>query len=62
MRGRSLARQQRLVRLLDQGDELSVPQASAERRCAQRISAREKIRAALPAPLLTRAVLVGSRA
>ena len=36
MRGSSLARQQRLVRLLDQGDGLSVPRTAAELGCTER--------------------------
>ena len=36
MRGRSLARQQRLLRLLDQGDGLSVPRAAGQLGCTER--------------------------
>jgi len=36
MRGSSLARQQRLLRLLDQGDGLSVPRAAGQLGCTER--------------------------
>jgi predicted DNA-binding transcriptional regulator YafY len=43
MRGSSLARQQRLVRLLDQGDRLSVPHAAGELGCTERTVYRDLV-------------------
>ncbi len=43
MRGSSLARQQRLVRLLDQGGELSVPRTAADLGCTERTVYRDLV-------------------
>jgi HTH domain len=43
MRGSSLARQQRLVRLLDQGGGLSVPRTAADMGCTERTVYRDLV-------------------